>query len=239
MKRIILTICLCMLLVTPSYAATKEHSPAKQVPTLLDISAEASIKASPDIATISTGVVTIDPKADQALKKNTLKMNNLFKALKAAGIADKDIQTSGFNLSPQYEYRPNKAAVISSYRAANNVTIIIHDLKNIGPVIDSLVTEGSNQINGPEFSIENADAVLDKVRQEAVAKALKRAQLYADAVSLKIKRIVSISEQAGPAPGPHPVMMTESMAAAAAPTPVAPGEVSLSVTVNMQFELSK
>lgn len=234
MKKTILTACLCMLLAAPACAED-----LRATMTTLDISAEASMKVSPDIATITTGVVTVDAKSDKAMELNTAKMNNVFKVLEAAGIARKDIQTSGFSLSPQYEYRPNKPAVIGTYRAANNVNITVHDLKNIGPVIDSLVAEGSNQIDGPQFSVKDTDAALDKVRTEAVAKARKRAQLYADAAGLKIKRIISISEQTGYTPPPRPMMM-KAMAedSSATSTPVAEGEVNLSVTVNIQFELT-
>lgn len=233
MKRIILTACLTLLIVAPALAAEENNSG-----TMLDITAEAHVKAAPDIATISSGVITVAAKADQAMAQNSQKMNQLFQTLKAAGIPEKEIQTSGINLSPQYDYKDNQAPVIKSYQASNTISIILHDMKTIGPVLDSLIAQGANQINGPDFSVENTDPLLDKARAEAVAKAKKRAEIYAQALGLKIKRIVSISEHGGYNP-PRPVMM-RAMAAGAdqsLSTPVAAGEMNLGITANMRFEL--
>lgn len=237
MKKLLLLACFTLLISIPPALADE-----KETGTTLEISAEAKTKAVPDIATISAGVINNAPVAAKALEQNTLKMNEVFKALKAAGIAEKDIQTSGINIGPQYDYsQPNKAPRITSYQVSNTVSVILRDIRNTGAVLDALVAEGANQINGPQFSVENTDAALDGARQEAVAKARKRAQLYAEAAGLTIRRIVSISEQAGYTPGPHPMMM-RAMAmdgAESAPTPVAAGDVDLSITVHIKFELGK
>jgi uncharacterized protein YggE len=235
-KKIILALCL-MLLSLPAFA-----DDVKPVGTTLDISAEAQVKATPDIATISTGVVTNAPRADQALDQNSAKMNALFKALKAAGIADKDIQTSGFNINPQYDYPQHSAPRITGYQANNTVSVVLHDMKKIGETLDTFVAAGSNQINGPQFSVENPDTVLDAARKEAFAKAKQRAQIYAAAAGLSIKRIVSITEGVENNSGPRPMMMMKAMAMGAGggaeSTPVAAGEMSLGVTVNVRFELA-
>ncbi len=209
--------------------------------TRLDVSANADVKAAPDIAIVSSGVVTIGTTADQAMKDNAAKMNAVFAAIKKANIAEKDVQTSGMSLNPQYTYEQNKPPKIVNYQANNNITIKIRDMRNIGPVLDALVAQGANQINGPSFSVDNTDALMDMARKEAVKKAHERAQLYAPAAGLKVKRIVSMSEAGGFAPQPMVMMAARKMemavADAAAPTPVATGEVAMSVTVNVTYEL--
>lgn len=208
--------------------------------TTLNVSAQSEMKAAPDIATVSTGIVTIAPTANDALKKNSVQMNDVFKALKAAGIKDKDIQTSGITLNPQYVYEKNESPKIKGYQANNNLNVIIHDLKAIGGVLDALVAKGANQINGPNFTIENPDKLLDQARKEAVTKARARADLMAGAAGMKVKRIVSISESSGSSgPIPYPVMARkmEMMASADVSTPVAAGEVNLTANVNIVYEL--
>jgi uncharacterized protein YggE len=213
----------------------------KDQATRLDISASADIKAAPDIAVISSGVVTIAKTADQAMKDNSLKMNAVFAAVKKSGLADKDIQTSGLSLNPQYNYPQNAAPTITNYQATNTVTIKIRDMKNIGPVMDALIAQGANQLNGPNFSVDNPDILMDMARKEAVKKAVDRANLYAAAANMKVKRIIIMSEQGGyNAPMPMMAMArSDKMMASSesAPTPVATGEVGMSVTVSVSFEL--
>ena len=208
--------------------------------TTLDISAEASIKAEPDMATISAGVVTTAPTADAAMKENSTKMNAIFAAVKKAGIADKDRQTSGITVHPQYRYEENKAPVVVGYQATNTIDVTLRNLKNIGPVLDSLIAQGSNQINGPTFTVENPETLLNDARKEAVEKARKRAEVYAAATGLKIAKIRSISENSNI--GYPPVMFSRAKVAMAsmeadAATPIASGQVNLSVNVNISYEL--
>jgi hypothetical protein len=209
--------------------------------TTLDISSHAETRAAPDIATISAGVITANPSANKALQENTAKMGAVFKALKDAKIEEKDIQTSGVNINPQYVYAANVSPRITGYQVNNDITAVVRDIKNIGPVLDALVAQGVNNLSGPSFSIENQDDALDKARKEAVEKAQKRARMYADAAGLKVKRIISINEQAMFAPpAPYPMgmkalAMRGGMAQEA--TPISPGQVSLDVTVNVRYEL--
>mgnify|MGYP000874353313 CR=1 FL=1 len=232
---------LTVISMLPFTAMAQEQGCCELKGTRLDVSASADVKAAPDIAIVSSGVVTIAPTADQAMKDNAAKMNAVFAAVKKAGIADKDVQTSGMSLSPQYTYAENKPPRIVNYQANNNITIKIRDMKNIGPVLDALVAQGANQINGPSFSVDNPDALTDMARKDAVKKAMERAKLYADAAGLKIKRIISMSEAGGYAPQPMVMMAARKMemavADAAAPTPVATGEVAMSVSVNVTYEL--
>jgi uncharacterized protein len=210
-------------------------------PTTLSLSANADVKMAPDIATVSAGVVTEAKTAKDALAQNAVRINAVFVAIRAAGIATKDYQTSGISLSPQYVYEPNRKPRITGYQASNRLTIKVRKLEGLGEVLDALVAQGANEINGPTFGLDNPDAALDQARTEAMQTSLRRADLYARAAGLKVKRIVTISESASwSPPQPQMMMMARAMAdSAPAPTPVAAGEVSLNAQVSVVFELEK
>lgn len=207
--------------------------------TTIDVSADSQIKAVPDVVLISAGVMTNAPTAAAALQQNAEAMASVQAALKTAGIAEKDIQTSGLNLNAQYAYADNQAPRVTGYQAVNNVNLTLRDIKGAGKVIDALVAEGANQVNGPTFSVENPDMVLDKARTDAAKKALLRAQTYAAAMGMKVKRLVTMSEQTMMDQGPRPMMMKAmAMDSGAASTSVAPGQVNLGITVNAKYELT-
>lgn len=213
--------------------------------TLLTLSAEGKVSRAPDLAVFTAGVATTGQTAGEALSANAAAMNRVIRALKAAGIAEKDIQTSNLNLSPVYgssQPTPNtleeQAPPIIGYRASNNVMVKQRDLDEFGKVIDTLVSAGANQVNGPSFQMVDPDDALDDARQEAIAKARQRAQLYADAARLTVRRIVSISESGSYVPS-QPVMYARTMAMdAAGSTPVSAGEVEMQANVTVTFELA-
>lgn len=232
---------LSVLMVLSAPALAQVEGTAESKTTTLDISAEAQVKADPDMATISAGVVTNAATAEAAMKENSEKMNAIFAALKKAGIADKDRQTSGLTINPQYHYEKNKSPQITGYQANNSLNVTLRDMKNIGPVLDSLIAQGANNISGPNFSVEEPEELLNKGRKQAVEKARKRAEVYAAATGLKIGKIRSISEHSNIG-YPQPVFyaraeMAKAADGMAASTPVASGQVNMSVTVNISYEL--
>ena len=212
--------------------------------TLLTLSAEGRSLAQPDLASFSAGVTSQGKTATQALAANTAAMNRVMAALRKAGIADRDIQTSNLSLNPVYApqrvmpdgtYHPTQPEIVG-YQVNNTVTVRQRDLAAYGKVIDTLVTAGANQVNGPSFELDDPDAALDEARTEAITKARKRAQLYAKATGLRVVRILSISEGGGYSP-PMPVMYAKAaMADMASAAPVAPGEIAMNVSVSVAFE---
>ena len=104
---------------------------------------------------------------------------------------------------------------------------------------DALVKQGANQITGPTFSIDTPDAAMDAARTDAVKHAQARADLYAAATGLKVRRIVSISESGEMAPPPRPMMRMAMVAAAPESTPVATGENTIGVDLNVVYELGR
>ena len=218
--------------------AQAQPMPAGPHPTMLQLSATAEVQAVPDAADIGAGVVTTAADASAAMSGNSTAMEKVIAALKKAGVADRDIQTSGLSLQPQFRYEQNREPELTGFRASNRVQVTIRDPKATGKVIDALVTAGANQIDGPNFRVLTPEPLLDKARQQAVATARHRADLYAAAAGMKVKRITMISEGSAVAqPMPMPRMaMAMDMKASAAP-PVQIGESTLSVTVSMGFEL--
>jgi uncharacterized protein YggE len=213
--------------------------------TLLAVSADGRSTRTPDLAVFSAGVTSQGKTAAEAMTANSADMNRVFAALRKAGIADKDIQTSTINLNPVYGqpvFGPNgqvaQEARIIGYQAMNMVNVKQRDLKGFGKVLDALVASGANQVSGPNFQMENPDVALDEARVAAMKAARARADLYARAAGLRVVRIVSISEGSGYNP-PMPVMYAKAaMAEAAMPTPIAAGQVEATVNVSVQFELA-
>jgi hypothetical protein len=224
------------VLMTAGMAAAQPAPPPPPALTTLTVAAEGRVTRAPDIAEVSGGVVTTAPTAAAAMADNARQMTAVVAAIKKAGIADRDIQTTGLNLQPQYRYENNQPPVITGYQATNTVALRIRRIADSGRLLDTLVGVGANQINGPNFTVAAADAALDEARIAAVATAQARAELYARAAGLKVRRIASISESAGVEPGPRPMMLARAEKMADS-TPVAPGEVALTINVTMVFEL--
>jgi uncharacterized protein YggE len=204
--------------------------------TRLDVIATGEVSRVPDIARITAGVVTTAPTATAALAQNANQMASVRAALKRAGIADRDIQTSSINLYPDYRQEPNGGNPrITGYRASNDVSVRFRDIASAGSILDALVAQGANQINGPMLTIDKPQQALDEARVAAIAAARTRAELYARTIGKRVGRIISISE-AG-AMMPMPVERMRGMVASAASSVIEPGEQAVSVSLSVSFEL--
>lgn len=214
--------------------------------TLLTVNAEGKSTRTPDVAVFSAGVTSTGKTASEALSANSANMSRVMQALKRAGIADRDIQTSDLSLYPVYASNPprtpggeleEQAPPIIGYRANNTVSVKQRKLDQYGKVIDTLVSAGANQVNGPSFQMDDPEPALDEARTAAIGTARKRADLYARALGLKVARVLSVSESGGWSP-PRPVAMYARDAMAASAPPVAVGQVEANITVSVQFELA-
>jgi uncharacterized protein YggE len=207
--------------------------------TRLDISATGEVTRVPDLAIISAGVQTLKPTATGAIEENATRMERVRAALKRAGIDDKDIQTSSINLNPEYRYVENQPPQLTGYRATNTVNVKFRDLKRSGAILDALVAEGANQLNGPNLTIDKPEAAYDEARVKAIAAGRARAELYARALGKRVVRLLTVSENGGyQMPPPMPVAYARDMAAqAVAKTEIDPGTQQLQVTLSMSFEL--
>ena len=225
---------------SPSAAAAQQSTINQTIAgTRLDINATGEVTRVPDLAVISAGVVSRAATASAALRDTAAKMDRVLAALRRAGVESRDVQTTSVSLSPEYRYPRDQAPQLTGYTASNTVTVRFRDLDKTGKILDALVAEGANQINGPNLVVDKPEAALDEARARAVAIGRARAERYARAHGLRLVRSVSVNETGGyyaPPPPPAPVMMEARMASAPA-TKIEPGEQKLQVNLAMVFEL--
>ena len=221
----------------PSSALAQQASIGQTIAgTRLDISATGEVSRVPDIAVISAGVVTKGSTATAALQDNAARMQRVVAALKRAGVADRDIQTSNVSLNPEYRYPENQSPQLTGYSASNNVSVRFRDVRTSGSILDALVGQGANQISGPNLTIDKPDAALDEARTKAIAVGRERAQTYARSLGMRVVRLVAVSETGGNSIV-QPLPMYARADVAMAKTSIEPGEQKLQVTLNMTFEL--
>jgi uncharacterized protein len=201
----------------------------------ISVSGEAAISAPPDQAEIEAGTTTDAKTARDAAEANNTAMAKVLSALKGAGIEDKDVQTSRLSLQPQYAPNHNPPTV-TGYRASNQVNVRLHDITKIGSTIDTLVSAGATDIGGINFTVSNASKLLDDARAQAIADARRKAEIYAKAAGVTLGAPLSISE-GGVAP--LPMFRARMAAAPMAATPIAPGQETLSVTVQVSWAIKQ
>ncbi len=207
----------------------------------IEVTGEASVEATPDFATVTLGVTTVDKDATEAMAANAKATNALIAALKGEGLASTDIQTSSLSVAPNFANRgsgSSKPPAIDGYTVGNMVTATVRDLSRLGGLIDKAVGSGANAINGVAFGEDNISVLLDKARPLAFTDARRKAAIYAAAAGSKIGRLMELSEQVGGPPMPL-ASRVYATAAMAAPTPVEAGQDRLTVTVTARFELTQ
>jgi len=214
-------------------------APDADLPRVINVSGMGEVKTRPDMATVSTGVVTEAATAKDALAKNNAAMAAVIAALKNAGVAEDDIQTSNFSVSPKYPpYQPNQTTAprIVGYTVSNQVTAAVKDLKKLGSILDTLVQAGSNQINGISFGVDEPKPLLDNARKKAVADARAKAELYAAAAGVSLGRVVQISESSAVMP-PQPMYRMAAAPVAAESVPIAAGQQTVTANVSITYEI--
>lgn len=216
-------------------AAMASSASGQTLPPTVSVTGEASISVPPDLAQVDSGVTTEAKTAREASEANNKAMGGVLQALKNAGIAEKDIQTSRLSLSPQSAPNRNANApfLIVGYRASNRVTVTIRDITKVADTIDVLVSAGANEISGISFMVSKASKVLDDARSEAIADARRKAEIYAKAANISIGAPISISEETAPGPMPYRKMAADMAASA----PVAQGQETLRVSVSVSYEI--
>lgn len=209
------------------------------LPRVITVSGTGEVKTRPDMAIISSGVTSEAPTAQDALSKNNAAMTAVINALKSAGIAEDDIQTSNFSVSPVYPpYQPNQTTAprISGYQVSNQVTVRVKDLAKLGSILDTLVRVGSNQIGGISFDVNEPKPFLNDARKKAVADAHAKAELFATAAGVSLGRVIQISESGGVVMPPRPMMRAVAMDKAES-VPIAAGQQTLSTDVSITYEI--
>lgn len=226
------------LAVSPPPLPSAASAPGDVGVTRLELQAMGTVRAVPDLVVISAGVITQAADANGAVRANASRMDKVIAALRAAGVADKDVRTQSVSLSPQYRYADNAPPVLTGYQASNVVAVQFRDIGKSGAVLDSLAQQGANEINGPSFGVADRPAAQDKARRDAMRQLQDRAALYAQMTGLTVRRIVSISESSDGPVVSGPILMARAASMGAdAKTAILPGEQEVSVTVSAVFEL--
>jgi len=218
---------------TPA-AADPHYPPLAQI----TVSASSDVSSAPDVATVSAGVVTRGLTAGEAMQENANLMTRVFEQLSKAGVKGKDVQTSQLSLQPQYNYQDRSNPRITGYETRNTVTARTYDLDNVGPMLDALVKAGVNNINNVQFGIRDPKSAQEIARAAAIKEARAKAEAMADAAGVRLGPLQSLSESRGGG-RPQPMMMARSMAMDESSTPVAQGEQTITVTVNMVYQIAQ
>jgi len=211
----------------------------------ISIEGRGEVRAAPDMALINSGVTTQGATAREALDANTAAMTDLLATLKEAGIEARDIQTSGFSVTPNYVYSDARDAngyslppKINGYQVSNTVTVAVRDLEDLGAILDSAVDVGANTIHGVSFSVADPTDLYNEARKKAFADARAKAELYAETAGATLGDLQSISEgQSFEPPQPYPMYARAEMSAA--PVPVEAGEMTFSINVKVEWELEE
>ncbi|PXF44328.1 26 kDa periplasmic immunogenic protein [Gracilariopsis chorda] len=206
------------------------------IPRTITVSGRGSASAPPDTATINTGVSTVAATAQEALTANNQQFQQVLRVISEQGIEDRDVQTSSFNVNPQFERGPNFEIIrITGYEVSNQVRIIVRDLDQLGQVLDALIAAGSNRVSSVGFSIENNKELLKTARTSAVADATRTAGVLAGAAGVQVGKLIAITDQSGSS------LPRASIAAFGVGgnggVPIATGQLEVSSSVTLQFEL--
>lgn len=237
---------LALVLALPLAAQEARAQDAVRAERLLTVTGEGSVHAAPDTAMITLGVVTEQANASAALAGNNASMSRIVDTLKQAGLAPRDLQTSGFSVEPVYSQQPPDfkgpepfRPQIVGYRVHNSLSVRIRDLSRVGAVLDRVVTLGANSISGPVFTVEDSTTIEDEARRAAIADALRKGKLYGEAAQVALGPIFAIQEGYSRAPQPMAQGAMYRMAADAGSVPVESGELTFEAQVTVSWILAE
>lgn len=225
------------LAAAPAWA---QQSNAEFAATTLNLSAAGEVSAPPDHATLSLGVTAQASSAAAAVRQDALAMTQVLAALKAQGIADRDIRTTGLSVDPRYTFLPNAPRRFDGYQAANHVTVTVQDPAKVGALVDAAVAAGANDVGGITFDLKDPQSAEDEARLQAVKTLAARADLYAKAAGYRVARLVNLTEGQRFAPVAQTELQEVVVTGArrTAPTPIAAGDIIVRVQVSATYELT-
>lgn len=220
-------------------AKAQEGTPVTgTTPSTVQVSGQGTVNMTPDTASISIGVEAVKPTLAEAQAEATQKMTAVINTIKAAGIDEKDIQTTNYSVNVIQDNSSSSdstPATIKGFDVSNTVNVTVRDLKKVGSLLDSVVAQGANNIYGISFYVNDPSAAASQARTQAVQDAQKKAGEYAAALGMTVGRVVSVTETSSPAPVARE--MASAAPSAAASVPVQAGSLQISVNVNITFEL--
>lgn len=226
------------MLAAPIASASAAEIQIQASAPVVELTVTESVKAKPDIARVGTGVTTLAPTAVEAMRQNAAQMSAVIERIKALGIKNDDIQTSGISLSATYDYdQQAQKPLFRGYQASNRVSIVLRKIEDAGKVLDALVESGATDISGPEFALEDESGPKAQARKSAVEKAAAQAREYAKMAGFSGVKLLEVNETVGSFQ-PMPYARLEVQNASAKATPVEPGLVASSVTITVKYEMT-
>ena len=228
--RVIAALAIAAAVLAPAPAARGEE-PAPSITVL----GSGTVSGRPDMAEITTGVVTQSATAAQALAENTAAMGKVLKAVADLGVADRDVQTTGVSVVPQRAQPPSgrpQPTPIVAYEVTNQIHVKVRDLARLGTLLDALVGQGANALGGVSLSIAEPGPLLEQARALAVRDARRRAEVYAAAAGVKLGAVLFIRDTGPGTPRPVAARMM-----AAGPVPIAVGEQQVEASVSVTWAL--
>ena len=209
---------------------------------VVELTVNEIVRRAPDVAQIGAGVSTRAPTAQGAVRMNAEAMDRLIAELRKLGIERRDIQTSNFNLNPNYNYnRETGEQTFAGYNVNNQVNVKLRDLKRAGEVLDALVAAGANNIYGPNFTLEDDVEAKAEARAKAFQSGQAMATSYARMAGYTGVRLLEVSESyQNYGPGPEAIVVTAaSRDSGEAKTQIEPGEVGTGVTITVKYEMTR
>jgi len=214
-------------------AQPMEHAPIPAISS----SASAEAKYTPDRATVSIAVQTKGTTAEAAAADNAKKQNTVLTSLRALGMTNEQLSTTGYNVSPEYRYPQNQAAVLTGYTVTNTILADVRDIKQVGKVLDAALSSGSNLISSLEFYASNTDVARGKALADAVSKARAQADIAARAAGGSLGQLLRLDVGGeNSAVSPRPMYSMRATAAAAPETQINPGQQTVSMMVSGSWQ---
>lgn len=202
------------------------------------VSGNGVARAAPDMAIIRIGVSREARTASQAMTEASAAAAAVLDNIKANGVEDRDVQTAAINLSPVWDHSNNRRPQVRGYVASNDLSVRVRELDNLGRLLDALVADGANTMNGLRFAIAETDGLETAARADAVKDARSKAETLAAAAGVTLGPVQEIRE-GGAVAAPQPMMRGAMMEADAAGVPVAAGELDIRVNVTVIFAISE
>ncbi|KEO90732.1 membrane protein [Erythrobacter longus] len=239
MIRYALSAAAAAMLVAPVAANAQEVEISANGP-VIELSVYESVTADPDLVTIGAGVTSEAKTAVEAMRMNARQMQGVIDRIKALGVPDKDIQTTGINLNAQYDYdRETQRQIFRGYQVSNRVSVNLRDVQETGAALDALVVAGATDLSGPSFSIEDDTEAKALARKRAIERAQERASEYAAMFGYDGVSVLAVSESIqGRGPVAQMAMRSAPVEAdMVASAPVQPGQVSTGVSLSIKYEM--
>lgn len=222
---------LVIVLVLPALASAQV---ADRQPSGITVSGTGEIMADPDIAHVSLGVRTRNIEAAAAARENSERTTAVISALRAAGIAENDIETTRYTVQPVYDYRATPP-VLLAYEVSNIVRVRLRNVERIGAIIDTAIAAGANEVQGVSFEIENDAEVRNRALVAAIGNAQAKARTIAEQLNVRLGVVIAVTETSPPIGIPRAQV---AFAEARMPeTPISPQQISVQANIQITYAI--